>query len=216
MPSLSYLIFTHNEGVQYLDFLFSSIIKHKEVEDEIIVIDDYSDERTTLEMFEKYKDNITLYQNPLNNDFAAHKNFGKDKCTKEYIFQIDADEVISLQLFSTLKEIMINNPQIDLYWLPRVNVVTGLTQADIDRWGWKITDFNGQKLVQWPDYQGRIWKNIPEIKWNGKVHERLSGQTHHTLFPAFDENGTPVTDYAIFHGKSIERQRKQNDFYEKI
>ena len=36
--------------------------------------------------------------------------------------------------------------------------------------GWNVND---KGWVNWPDYQWRIWKNKPKIKWKNKVHEVL-------------------------------------------
>lgn len=215
-PSISYLIFVHNEGPLYLEPLFNILLKHKNDNDEIVVIDDFSDESSTVNSLNKFKDSIIIHQHKFEGDFSAHKNFGKTKCTKDFIFQIDADESPTPQFLSLLKEILINNPSVEVYWLPRVNIVMGLTQEDINRWGWRITKHEGAEMVQWPDYQGRIWKNVDYIKWEGKVHERLVGQNMHTLLPAFEEEGKIVLDYALLHIKDIIRQKKQNDLYNTI
>jgi glycosyltransferase involved in cell wall biosynthesis len=49
MVSISYCITTHNEGGIYLEPLFQKLLRHIKEEDEIVVVDDYSDESTTLE-----------------------------------------------------------------------------------------------------------------------------------------------------------------------
>ena len=135
MVSISYCITTHNEGEIYLDPLIKQILKHIQPEDEIVVIDDYSDDPSTIKTLLKYEDRINLYKNKLNKDFASHKNFAKSKCTKDYIFFIDADENVHDNLMLTLKEILYNNPTIELYLVPRVNVVVGLTDEHVSKWG---------------------------------------------------------------------------------
>ncbi len=204
MVTISYCITTHNEGSVYLEPLFKQIFKHLQPEDEIVVVDDYSDDPSTLRTLSLYEDRINLYKNKLNNDFASHKNFAKSKCTKEYIFFIDADENIHDNLLFTLKEILYNNPSVDLYLVPRVNVVTGLTNEHLQKWGWKL---NEKGYINYPDYQTRIIKNIPEIKWEGKVHERLVGNKTHSALPFETE------DYCLLHIKEIKRQEAQNTFY---
>jgi glycosyltransferase involved in cell wall biosynthesis len=178
----------------YLDPLFQNLLKFIQPEDEIVVVDDMSDEPSTLLTISKYEDK----------DFAEHKNFAKSKCTKEYIFFIDADENINTGLLSTLKEILYNNPQVDLFLVPRVNVVVGLTEEHKSKWGWTTND---KGWVMFPDYQTRIVKNIPEIKWEGKVHERLVGHKTHTALPHETE------DYCLLHIKNIDRQEAQNKLY---
>ena len=78
-----------------------------------------------------------------------------------FIFQIDADEVPNEYLITNMHDLLESNKDIDLF-LPRVNTVEGLTDEHIQKWGWKV---NEKGWVNWPDYQWRIWKNKPEIKW---------------------------------------------------
>lgn len=207
MVSISYCITTHNEGAIYLEPLIQKLLLHLKEEDEIVVVDDYSDEKTTLETLDRHKDKIKLFHHKLNGDFAAHKNFAKEQCTKQYIFFIDADENVHENLLKTLKEILYNNPKIDMYLVPRVNVVTGLTKEHIEKWGWQVND---KQYVNYPDYQTRIIINNPSIKWEGKVHERLVGHETHSSLPM------ETQDYCLLHIKEIKRQEAQNEFYEKI
>ena len=45
--------------------------------------------------------------------------------------------------------------------------------------------------------------------WMNKVHERITGYDTVSNFPA-DEN------YCLYHPKQIDRQEKQNEFYDTI
>jgi glycosyltransferase involved in cell wall biosynthesis len=66
-----------------------------------------------------------------------------------------------------------------------------------------------QPIINWPDPQMRLYKNSPNIKWEGRVHERLTGFDNFTLMP-YDP------DFAIRHFKEIKRQEEQNTYYETI
>jgi glycosyltransferase involved in cell wall biosynthesis len=191
----------------YIDSLMQRLLRHLQPEDEIVVVDDYSDEPTTVQVLEKYKDKISYYQHKFEGDFSAHKNFAKSKCAKQYIFFIDADENMHENLMLTLKEILYNNSKVDLYLVPRVNVVVGLTPEHIAKWGWTV---NEKGYVMYPDLQTRIIKNIETIKWEGKVHERLVGHETHTTLPYETE------DYCLLHMKDIKRQELQNNLYESL
>ena len=90
--------------------------------------------------------------------------------------------------------------------VPRWNIVEDITEEHIIKWGWKI-DKKGR--INWPDFQTRIYKNVENIVWQNKVHERLSGFNSYSALPDEDE-------YCLFHTKTIERQEKQNDFYTKL
>jgi len=207
-PLISFAITTHNEG-EYIRELLDQLVPHcEQTGDEIIVVDDNSTDVFTANLLYDYadKDKIELYQHELNNDFASHKNFLNSKCTGEYIFQVDADEKFHDNLLTYLHDIVDNNKNIDLFSVPRVNIVNGLTEDDIRRWGWRV---NEKGWVMFPDYQTRLYRNSEEIKWEGKVHERIVG--YKTQAPLPDEE-----EWCLYHIKEIERQRKQNDYYATI
>jgi len=147
-----------------------------------------------------------IYSN-LDNDFASFKNLGYhlfDDC--DWIFNIDADELPSSILIQNIKQIIDLNPETELIYVPRINTVEGLTNEHIQKWGWNV---NEEGWVNWPDYQGRIYKRSPMIEWKGKVHERIEGIKKYSHLPAKEE-------FAFHHPKTIERQEKQNKFYETI
>ena len=139
---------------------------------------------------------------PLNKDFASYKNELIKHCSGEYIFQVDADEIPNADLLSMLPGILESNPDVDVYLVPRINTVSGLTEEHIQKWRWNV---EGDR-INFPDYQWRIYKNIPTIKWINKVHERLNGFKTYAPLPAQDE-------FCLLHPKTIERQEKQNNFY---
>jgi glycosyltransferase involved in cell wall biosynthesis len=139
---------------------------------------------------------------PLNKDFASYKNELKKHCSGEFIFQIDADELVAPEMLELLPKIIEANPEVDLYYVPRINTVSGITQEHVHRWGWRYEN----ERVNWPDYQTRIYRNSKDINWKNKVHEVIEGFKQFTFLPAVDE-------LALIHPKSIERQEKQNQFY---
>lgn len=68
--------------------------------DEIIIIDDYSEDKT-IEIVNKVLKSNKVYkviQRKLNNDFAAQRNFGLSKASNEWVLFIDADEQVSSEL----------------------------------------------------------------------------------------------------------------------
>ena len=139
---------------------------------------------------------------PLNKDFASYKNELINHCSGEYIFQIDADELPAVELLNMLPSILESNPDVDVYLVPRINTVSGITEEHILKWRWNYEN----ERVNFPDYQWRIYKNIPSIKWTNKVHERLDGYKMFATLPPQDE-------FCLLHPKTIERQEKQNNFY---
>ena len=206
---ISYAIPVCNEYKE-IEYLLNYLVRHIRTEDEIVIQCDQGN--TTPEVYKvlsKYKapvgyiDPIKVIEFPLNNNFAAFKNNLKDNCSGNYIFQIDADEYPEEYLMNTIEWIITNNPKTDIFWVPRINTVTGLTQEHIDKWGWNICP---KGRVNFPDYQCRIFKNIKRIKWKNKVHEVLTGHKTESELPANKE-------FCIYHLKDIKRQEQQNEFY---
>jgi glycosyltransferase involved in cell wall biosynthesis len=201
---ISFGITVHNEGV-YVQDLLSQLVPYCETTgDEIVVVDDFSTDEFTRSILDTNHSlgNIKLHQHRLDNNFAAHKNFLSEQCSGDYIFQVDADETFHANLLTYLHDVVDNN-DIDLFLIPRVNVVTGLTDDDIQRWGWRV---NEKGWVMFPDYQTRLYRNHVDIKWEGKVHERIIG--HKTMAPLPAEE-----EWSLYHIKDITRQRDQNDYY---
>ena len=201
MPSISYAITACNEHVE-LDRLLSQLTEHIRPEDEIVVQMDITATNEVKDVVNKYK--LTNYFHPLNKDFATFKNNLKGLCTKDYIFQIDADEYLSEELLAYLPAILEDNNRVEMFSLPRINTVEGLTQEHIKQWGWRVDE---RGWVNYPDYQNRILKNKPEIYWVNKVHEKIIGAMVTTEIP-------PGLD--LIHPKTIEKQEKQNNYYNTI
>lgn len=205
---ISYAVTVCNE-LKEVTSLINFLLVRVDIEDEIVI--QFDTESVTkevkdyLNVISDLQKQVKVISFPLNKDFASFKNNLKKNCEGEYIFQIDADEEPSEILLEKLKQILTLN-SVDIIFVPRVNTVKGLTESHIQKWGWNVNE-NG--WVNWPDYQTRIYKNTDDVEWHGKVHERITGYTTFTNFPA-DEK------YSLYHHKEIERQEKQNDFYNKI
>ena len=202
---ISYAIPVCNEYKE-IKYLLEYLTKHKREQDEIVVQCDQGNTIPEVYNVLKQYSNIKVIEFALNKDFASFKNNLKDNCSGDYIFQIDADEYPEEYLMNTIEWVINNNPKTDIFWVPRINIVEGLTQEHIDKWGWRV---DSNKRVNFPDYQCRILKNVKRIKWKNKVHEVLTGHKTESQLPANKE-------FCIHHLKNIERQEKQNEFYNTI
>lgn len=203
---ISYAIPVHNE-YEEIDRLLEHLLKHKKEADEIVVqCDEGNTTGNVYKVLDKYKDKVHIIEFPLNSDFANFKNNLKNHCTGDWIFQIDADELPDEYLINTLPSILKNNPNTEVFWVPRINTVQGITREHIKKWGWNM-DNDGR--INFPDYQCRILQNTPTIQWISKVHEVLYGHKNQTQLPSNDE-------FCLIHPKSIERQEYQNKLYSTI
>ena len=203
--NISYAITVCNE-LEEVKRLINFLLSHKREQDEIVVLAD-SPKMSQQLQDQLYKFSsanwIKLIESQFEGHFADWKNKLSKVCSGDYIFQIDADEYPNEYLIESLPEILEANPTVEVYVVPRVNTVEGLTQEHITKWGWNV---NSEGWVNWPDYQWRIYKNTPEIKWVNKVHEVIQGYKTMAQIPAYE-------DMALYHPKTIERQEKQNNYY---
>ena len=182
-------------------------MKWKADGDEIVILDDYSDDEKTKQILDFYvstKD-IIYEQRSLNNDYATQKNYLKSMCSGDYSFNLDADEMISRWLIKNIHGILEDN-QIDLIYLPRINTVEGLTQQHIQQWGWNV---NEEGWINFPDWQGRVFKNRPNIKWEKPVHEVIKGFQTYAHLPT-------EKPFCMLQYKKIEKQEQQNKKYDGI
>jgi glycosyltransferase involved in cell wall biosynthesis len=203
---ISYAITVCNE-LEEIKHLVSFLLLHKREEDEVIILFDDKGTKEVWEYLIKVEERLTLlHKDKFNNDFSQWKNLLTKLCTGDYIFQIDADEIPNLTLIEHLPEILEMNQGVDVLLVPRVNTVEGLTQEHIQKWGWVV---DNQGWVNYPDFQWRIYKNTSDIKWVNKVHERLIGYKTISNLPQMEA-------CSLYHPKTIERQEKQNNYYDTL
>jgi hypothetical protein len=205
---ISYAITVCNEFLE-IQRLVHFLLKHKRTQDNIVILYDEANGDPEIEAFlrsHSQNGEFAWHKGKFERHFADWKNKLTSLCNGDYIFQIDADEYPSEDLIQALPEIIELNPEMDIYLVPRVNTVEDLTPEHIAKWGWNVTDTG---WVNWPDFQWRIWRNVPEIKWVNKVHERLDGFKTYTMLP-------DVEYFALYHPKTIDKQEKQNSYYESI
>lgn len=202
--NISYAILACDESVE-LKKLLPFLKENKRDNDEIVVLLD-DDNYTAMvdEVVGKYADRVSYRK--LNRDFASQKNALTGLCTKDYIFNIDADEIPNKNLIENLHVVLESNPDVEVLYVPRVNTVDGLTPEHVDKWGWSL---NEKGWVNWPDWQMRIYKNSDSIEWKNKVHEVLKGYEGYAPLPQEEE-------WSIYHHKNISRQERQNNFYDTI
>ena len=211
---ISYGITVCDEAIE-LNSLLNFLLLHIDDNDEVIVLRDisktnYDVHHILMEYTLAFRDKGISYgimDTELNGDFATFKNNLISMASGDYLFQIDADELPNQFLIENIKPILKINTDIDCFYIPRVNKVIGLTSQHIQKWGWRVDE---EERVNFPDPQMRLFKLNQGIKWKNKVHEILDGYKTITTLPYDTE------DFCLNHIKSIQKQEKQNNFYETI
>lgn len=207
MSTISYCISVCNEAEE-LDKLLTQLLPWADNDDEILILVDQSkvtgEVGQVISKFNSLLPNLKIIPSNLNGDFSSFKNEFVNNATKDFIFQIDADELLGEELITDIKLIIDVNPNVDLYYVARENYVTGLTSQHISMWGWKVDD---KQRINFPDYQMRIFRNNKHIKWQNKVHEIIVGHKEFVVLPA---------NYFLIHTKDILKQERQNQFYQTL
>jgi len=201
---ISYGITVHNEAEE-LYKLLEVLNKNIDDGDEIVVCVDGDDEKVEAVLGEYLSENKAIvYKRKLNGNFSDQKNSVIEKSSGDYIFHIDADEYPNEILIQQLKQILEIN-DVDLVWIPRVNTIDGMEQKHIDKWGWRVTENN---WVNYPDYQARVFRRDESIRWTRPLHEYIKGCKTYSHLP-------PHEELSLYHPKTIQKQEKQNMFYNK-
>jgi len=205
---LSYAVTVCNEFEETIN-LITTILNYKGENSEIVVLLDTPKAQAELIEYLELQaeaNHIQLIESEFDNDFANWKNFLNLQCKGEWIFQIDADEMLEPDLIVNMEDILDNNVDKDLILVPRINIVNGITNEHIEKWGWQM---NEKGWINFPDVQTRLYKNSDKIGWIGKVHERINGIESYTNFPMEET-------YCLKHIKTIEKQENAVKLYQQI
>lgn len=192
------------------DFEFKRLINSLQPyvlpEEEIVVLADEN------KVTQSIKDHCKLCGLKINyfnfqKDFSEFKNSLFDLSSKDYLFQIDADEQIPPSLINALRKVA-SQKMADLVWIPRINIIQGMEQEHIDKFKWEI---NERGWEGFPDRQARFVSTKGEIRWKNKVHEVLVGAKNIAMI-----DQPPLDHYSILHVKHIDKQINQNKLYDSI
>ena len=125
----------------------------KDIPDEIVIVDTGSADRTK-EIVKKYTD--TIFDFNWVDDFAAARNFAFSKATQEYLFWLDADDVLKESDRKKLLDLKNNfDPSFDVINMPYL--------LAFDQFGAATFSLRRNRLV----------RRSKGFKWIGAVHEYL-------------------------------------------
>lgn len=208
---ISYAITLCNEETEFQK-LINILISNIDEDDEIVLLCDKPKmSKNFIEFIDrlfKYKENKIkcVEYGEFQGDFSEWKNRLIKNCTGDYIINFDADEYPTKEFLQYIKEILKINQSIDVFYVPRQNTVERITDEHFRKWGWNNHEYG----INYPDFQMRIWKNNPEIRWKNKVHEVLTGYKTISALPHL------APTFAIQHPKTIQKQEQQNNFYQQL
>jgi hypothetical protein len=87
-----------------------------------------------------------------------------------------------------------------------MNIIPGYTEEWCKRMKFSVNEVG---WINWPDYQGRYFRNNGKILWSLGLHERLIGSDKVAQLQA-------IPQLALWHVKSVEKQDKQDAFYSNL
>ena len=152
---ISIIVLTKNEEKNILDCLETISWA-----DEIIVVDDNSEDRTVEIIESQNLKNLRIIEKELNDDFSEQRNYALQKAKNEWILFLDADERIAPELRREINDFLIeekNNPKLNGMYFKRRDML----------WG---------KLLKHGETEHVILLRLVRKdfgKWHGKVHETL-------------------------------------------
>lgn len=197
-PVVTYGITVCNESVELKNLLETLVDNIIHVDEICILADSTKITNDVINVIENFKCYIkTFISYPFDGDFSKFKNKISDVANGEFIFQIDADEVPT----GTLIEQLYILTRADLVYIPRVNIMLGMSDYHMKLHGFSLNDAG---FINFPDFQGRFYKK--SLQWVGKVHEKISGAHKVSQVPADPK-------LCIWHVKTARKSNQQREFY---
>ena len=192
---ISYAICVCNESKDLFS-LISFLKKVKDPEDEINVLVDTAHVTPQVRsVLEHFKDDIVQNERAFDGNFSAHRNYHFKKCSGDYIFVIDPDEMPQEFLIKKIKDI-IKDTKCDLVVVPRINIHPGATEEWLQKCNFQTNEVG---WINWPDYICRVCKNDPSIRYGSELHEKLVGCKNPIRL-------NPDPKLGVWHIKSVEKQ----------
>jgi len=203
MPiSLSAVILTKNENKN-----IEKCIKSADFCSEIIVIDDYSTDKT-LETVHKINNTYKVYQRKLNANFAGQRNFGLEKAQGEWILFVDADEIITSELKSEILAVLANQDvQSDAFYVRRRDYWwdTELKYGETR----KVRNKGIIRLVR--RKSGKWMGNVHEIFHTAKKTGTLNSFLNHYPHPTIKEFIRDINLYSTLRSRELFNQGQSSN-----
>jgi len=197
-PTITYSIQVCNESRELyslLNFLIKVIDKHDNIH---VVVDSLHKTDKVDKVIDHFKDKISVFERPFDT-FYKNTSYHHSIATGDYIFGIDADEMPQEDLIKIIKTVITETGS-EIVWVPRINIHPGITQEFLYSCG--QFKMNKAGWINWPDYQGRVYKNCDHIKWTDEIHTKIKGSDKVQGIAA-----NPLL--SLWHIKSMEKQESR-------
>jgi glycosyltransferase involved in cell wall biosynthesis len=174
-----------------------------DIADEIVVLDTGSKD-STVDICRSLGAKIFHFE--WNDDFSEARNILKSYCQEEWILMLDADEHLEGESIGLIREAveMASVEGIVAYQMPRKN-------------HFPDHDSNSPYMKEpfYPDFQTRLFANIDEIFFSGRVHEGVV-QSIETSDIGGIGRISPVIHHHMFRGDMEANQNKKEEYYKML
>ena len=198
MQNLSAVILAKNEEKQ-----IASVIKNVTFAKEIIVIDDYSIDKTSTIA---KKNKARVYKRHLEQNFAQQRNFGLQKAKYDWVLFLDADEVISKKLQTQIVKIKINTDysaylfkRIDLFWNKKL-------------YFGEIKNIFVPRLVN--KKQGQFVRTVHEVWHTHKKIKKIYEPLYHYSHPTLSEFIKKINFYSTLNAKVLYKKGQNTQAFD--
>ncbi len=194
MIDITAIVLTKNEEKNIIDCL-ESLREFSE----IIVIDDYSSDRTESVVKSTGFKNIKFIKKYLDNDFANQRNHALSLAKNEWVFFVDADERVSDRLLSEISDSMINTAYSG-FFVKRVDVMLKKKLRHGETGSIKLLKLAKKKSGKWVGKVHEIWKV------NGRTSE-LKSELDHYPHQSLSEFMREIDFYSTLRAKELMTSR---------
>jgi glycosyltransferase involved in cell wall biosynthesis len=196
---LSAIVLTRNEEKN-----IKGCLKSLDFCDQIIIVDDYSEDQT-LQIAKKFKPKV--YQRRLQNNFAAQRNFGLSKAKSEWVLFLDADERVSPELASEIKQV-INNPRTKGFLIKRTDFL----------WGKELRfGETNQVFLRLARRKGGKWQRKVHETWQIKGEAgRLKNSILHYPHQSIKDFIDSIDVFSSLHALANQKEAKQSSLFKII
>jgi len=195
--SISSVIITKNEESN-----IKRCLESIDFSDEIIIVDDYSFDKT-LDIAKNYKTKI--FKKRFNQDFSEQRNFGLSKAKGKWIFFIDADEEVPVDLRNEIVQVT-SDPlnSNNGFFIKRIDTFFG-KKLNYGEWG------KNKILRIVKNGYGKWTRNVHEVlKVDGKTGT-LKSQLNHYPHKSLNAFVNSINLFSTIHAASNKKEGKRSN-----
>lgn len=146
--------------------------------DEIVIVDDYSTDKTVQVARQARPTGIVIVQRHLQADFASQRNYGLEKASGELVFFVDADERVNRELSDEIGQLKLKEGFADTngWFVKRQDKIFGKTLQHGETAHTKFLRLGRKNCGIWKGKVHEVW----EIE--GKI-DQLNAPISHTPHP---------------------------------